>query len=352
MTTPPKRPTALFSPSRSYSDDQGPPRAAGGRLGGQEWVVPRAECQYRQQDFSKVSPRQRAAAARLAIPRLEPAPGARVHVAWQGAVAHYWIWTPGQLEADARRYRRWLPESRLYAPLEDGIRLLRVHQGFEGQIWKGGTLAFDQWWSGVPDLRAWQHFLRSGGLDVGSVDQVPQPASLAWEQVPWGDAGGGFTVDAAMAERMAWWGVATLLACGLGWQAMSLLRWQSAVSAEGVRLEAARSEALPLLDARERAERAASEIESWSALQPGISDYALMLDVTAILPEDARLSSWSREADKLRTIVLSRESDPRRFIAPFAQSTRFSNVVATPTGAGGMLIEFELAQSDAVGVVR
>ncbi len=318
---------------------------SGGRLGGHEWVVPRAECQYRQQDFSRLAPRQRSAAARLAIPRLEPAAGARVHIAWQDGLAHYWIWTPGDLNADARRYRRWLPESRLYAPMVTGARLLRMSQGVEGQIWRDGRLDVSQWWADVPELRAWQHFLRAGGIDLADVINVPVPEEHEWTEAPWGEAGTGFAIDAAMAERAAWWGVAGVLVCGLGWQTMSLLRWQSAVRAESVRLEAARARAVPLLDARERAERAAGEIESWSTLQQGLSDYRLMLDVTSILPDGARLSSWSRETDRLKTMVSSRETDPRRFIAPFAASPQFSNVMATPTGAGGMLLEFELVRT-------
>ena len=74
----------------------GSSRQSGGLLGGSEWVVPRGECQYRQHDFSQLPARRRRAAARLAVPRFEPAPGARVHIAWQQGIAHYWIWMPGE----------------------------------------------------------------------------------------------------------------------------------------------------------------------------------------------------------------------------------------------------------------
>lgn len=345
MTTLQKRPTALFSPSLNLFGEDEEPRVRGGVFGGQVWVVPRADCQYRQQDFSQLAAGQRRAAARLAIPRLEPAPGARVHVAWQQATAHYWIWTPGDHEAGVRE-PRWIPETRLLPPPPDGqggARLLALSRGVEGQVWRNGRLEISQWWPTPPDLRAWQLFLRAGGLELDAAAEVPEPVLLPWSDAPWGESGRTLSFDAAIGERIAWWGVAALLLCALGWQVTGLLRWQAAVEAGSARLDAVRTDAAPLLDARERAERAAAEIEALASLQRSGSDYQLMLDVFAMLPEGTRLESWSRDAGKLRVTVKSTEADPRRFIAPFADSLLFPEVVATPTGGGGMLLEFDLA---------
>ncbi len=345
MTTPQKRPTALFLPSRSLVRDEEATPTPGGLLGGREWVVPRGECQYRQHDFSQLPSRRRRAAARLAIPRFEPSPGAKVHIAWQGGIAHYWIWMPAEDGAEQADYRRWLPESRLYAPpLESGARLLSISQGVEGQIWHEGRLQASQWWPSLPDLQAWQRFLRAGGFDLVDVVAVPEPLGMDWMNSPWGESEGLLSIDAAMAERLGWWGIAFILLFALGWQLAALLRWNLAVEAGGVRLEEVRKNAEPLLEARERAESAASRIEDLLSLQQtASSDYRLMLEVFALLPEGTQLTSWSREPGRLRLTVSSPEADPRKFILPFIEAAWLPDVTVTPTGKGGMLLEFELA---------
>lgn len=345
MTTLQKRPTALFLPSRSLVRDGGAAPTPGGLLGGREWVVPRGECQYRQHDFSQLPARRRRAAARLAVPRFEPAPGAKVHIAWQEGIAHYWIWMPGDEGNDQVDYRRWLPESRLYAPpLDSGARLLRVSQGVEGQIWHEGRLQASQWWPKPPDLQVWQRFLRAGGLGLIDVIAVPEPQHVNWSDTPWGGSESRFSFDAVLAERLAWWSIAFVLLFAAGWQLTALLRWNAAVESGTLRLEQARKKAGPLLDARERAESAAGQIEGMLDLrQTASSDYRLMLDVFSLLPEGTQITSWSREPGKLRLTVTSSETDPRKFILPFIQAAWLPDVTATPTGKGGMLLEFELA---------
>ena len=67
-----KQLAALFLPTRRLTGtdpDLDAPDAIvqqGGALGGQQWVVPRALCQYRRVDLAAVPQRQRHAAARLA----------------------------------------------------------------------------------------------------------------------------------------------------------------------------------------------------------------------------------------------------------------------------------------------
>ncbi len=171
MTTLQKRSTALFSAGRSLIGDGGELRQKG-LFGGHEWVVPRADCQYRQMDFSSLPARQQVAAARLAVARFEPSVGARTHIAGSRvALAHYWIWVPWD---EAGRVRRWIPESLLRAaPAHSGVRLVQLQRGVEGQVWQDGVLKASQWWAAGPELSAlaaFPAFVRSGrgGHGLGS----------------------------------------------------------------------------------------------------------------------------------------------------------------------------------------
>lgn len=339
MKTLQNRPTAIFSPGRSLVGSEGPLRQPGGMFGGREWVVPRAECQYRRQDFSHMPVRQRRTAARLALARFEPSAEAAVHIAWLDGVAHYWIWTPS--EGGQADYRRWIPETRLLAPpAGDGVRLLQLAQGVEGQVWKSGRLLASQWWPELPEVQAWQYFVRSAGIDPAHAPLPAEAEVRSWLSVPWGETGQGLAVDAETGERFAWMAVLAVFMLALGWQGAGWLRWRAASATESARLESARSSSAPLLEARERAERASADIEHLVTLQRGTSDYRLMADVSDALPEGAQLAGWSRTASQMRILVRTDETDPRRFLSPFAGVPHLSNVTATPTGSGGMVLEF------------
>lgn len=342
MTAMQKRPRALFSPGRSLPGEAPGQRQAKGLLGGQEWVIPRRDCQYRQQDFRALPARKRGMAARLAAARFLPSAGAHIHLAWQDGIAHYWIWTPPQ--DGPVSYQRWLPESLLYPlPPQDGVRVLSLCDGVEGQSWSNGVLVASQWWASRPSEAEWLNFLRAAGAATTSSD-VPEPISPAWLDQPWAHAGRGLSMDAQTAERIAWIASAGLLLVVSGWQLASLLRWDSAAAQEAVRLEAARSKAAPLQEARERAENAAAQITELRVLEPEHTDYDWMARIGAKLPSGALLAGWSREPGKLRVLVRGGDADPRRYIEAFVQSPPFEDLTATTTGSGDILLEFTLPQ--------
>ncbi|UWX04303.1 hypothetical protein H1235_03445 [Pseudoxanthomonas sp. NC8] len=94
-----------------------------------------------------------------------------------------------------------------------------------------------------------------------------------------------------------------------------------------------------------------ASIDGLLQLQKGVSDYELMADVSEALPEGALLVGWNRDPDKLRILVRSAETDPRRFIEGFAASPMLADLTATPTGSGSMLLDFNLPHrgSDGMG---
>ena len=339
MTVMQNRPRALFSPGRSLPGEAPGHRQPKGLFGAQEWVVARSDCQYRQQDFSALPPRKRLAAARLAAARFLPQPRSRVHLAWQGALAHYWIWTPdGEVAAD---YRRWLPETLLLAPpAQDGLRLLALSRGVEGQLWRAGMLVASQWWARHPTDAEWLNFLRASGWAGDAA--MPVVETLEWLERPWAQSGRHWSVDADTAERMAWIASGCLLLAVLGWQVTSLLRWDAAARAEAARVDVARAKTAPLQAARERAESAVADIQALRDLEPGYSDYDWMVRIAAKLPQGTQLAGWAREPGKLRVLARGGDPDPRRVIEAFLDAPPFDNLTATPTGSGDMLLEFEL----------
>lgn len=337
-----KKLAALFSPTRRLTGNETTLVQQGGLLGGQEKVVPRAECQYRRLDLTAIPARQRSAAARLAVSRYAPSPGAATHVAWTGGIAHLWIWAAQAPESE-RGEQRWIPETLLAAPpAADGPRLLAVSPGVEGQLWQSGQLLTSQWWAQAPDQEAWQRFLRGAGLDPETAPVPPQPVVLPWSTSPWGERQRGGFASSAVDERLLWVAVLALLALAFGWQVAGLVRWNNAGKALASQLEMARNTAAPLLAAREQAEQAQEDTEHLLQLQNGPGDYELMGEIIAALPQGAQLRAWSRNSDKLQVAVQSAEADPRKFVSAFEKLPRLADVTATPVAGGTMQLAFTL----------
>lgn len=339
----PNRLTALFSPTRRLIGDEAPLLHRGGALGPQLWVVPRSLCHYRRLDLSSLPPRQREGAARVAARRHDPVPDAEHYIAWSGGHAHLWIWPQTgdfQLPAD----QAWLPETVLRAPPdEDGARLLKQEEGYEGQLWRGGELLATRWWPGLPDMDQWRMFLRAGGLAPDAGGGVPEPQALPWSSSPWGETRRGLPASAVVLERLGWTAVGCILALGLGWQLAALATWSVSLARVDARTEALRAQATPLLEARERADMALERLQGYQELKQGLSDYALMAEVLAPLPDDARLSTWLREGERLQSAAQSANVDPRHYVSAYDGHPRLNDVVATPHPDGsGMGLAFSV----------
>lgn len=340
----PNQLAALFSPTRRLIGPETSILHQGGVLGPQEWVVPRADCHYHRLDFSQLPVRQRPAAARMAVRRHEPGPGALQHIAWEGGIAHAWIW-PQPDTAVTQDDHAWIPESLLRAPPDsDGPRLLRQIRGVEGQLWRGGRLAASQWWPDAPGQEAWRRFLRAGGLGPEAAEAVPVAETVPWSAQPWGDQRRGLPGSPAALERLAWTAGLGIVALGLGWQLAAQANWTIALLRVESQVGSLRAQATPLLEARERADAALEAVRHYRGLQSGSSDYWMMAEVIGLLPKDARFAVWQREGSRLQAGVLSAVSDPRLYVSAFDGHPMLADVVASPATDGqGMQLDFTLA---------
>lgn len=341
--------TALFSPTRRLLGDDAAVVHAGGVLGPVERIVPRAQCHYRRIDVSALPARQRRSAARIAVRRHELGNDSAHHLAWQGGIAHAWIW-PQPDPALTQTEQTWVPETLLRAPPDsDGLRLLRQQDGVEGQLWRDGRLLHSRWWPQAPGPEAWRRFVRACGLGPEAADPIPEVQALPWSPQPWGDAHRGLPGSPAALERLAWTAVLALVALGLGWQLTAQAGWSIALARVESRIETLQAQATPLLAARERADAAVRALQDFRQLQGGVSDYAMMAEVVQPLPADARLVGWVREGVRLQAALTSSQTDPRRFVSAFGDHPQLADVVATPGEGNAMQLDFTLPPPGAAG---
>jgi nucleotide-binding universal stress UspA family protein len=334
--------TAIFSPTRRLIGTEPVLVQRGGLLGSVEWVVPRAECHYRRVDLSALPARQRQAAARIAARREPLAPEAVSRIAWAGGIAHIWTWSPAGQESRISP-AAWIPESLLRpVPTADGPRLVRLVRGVEGQVWREHRLVASQWWSQAPGLEAWHRFLRASGISPEEAPAVPDVQVLGWSG-PWAELQFGTSISPVAIERFAWRAVVGGLALGIGWQLSAQVSWSDALDRLEARTQALRARAMPLLEARERADAARQSLQEYRELQQATSDFVLMAEVVKPLPEDALLSLWQREGANLKVGVKTADTDPRYFVAAYERHPLLANVQAAPAETGLMHLDFTLS---------
>lgn len=292
------------------SDEVRPPATSG--YGQMVWVLSRALCHYKCVDLSAVPERSRVAALQLQLSQLSPFPHTAHHAVWREGVAMLWYWDAARVASAmqavgvAPQRCRILPDSALYPPAAQGLRLLAGLAGYEGQFWRDGCLLGSRWWDALPDAAEWLGFQRGLGLDgeqrVLAVPAATRP-TLQPEQALASSARAGSV--AWRDERVLYFLLLALLTAPTAWFAASWLKAELAVraiSADKLQLEAS---AQPLLAAREQAERIASRLRELDALTPQTSQSELMRRVAAALPKQSiYLKEWDFHDTQLKLVLV------------------------------------------------
>ena len=56
---------------------------------------------------------------------------------------------------------RYIPESISFKPMSTGARIVKLTEGYEGQVWEQGSLIASRWWIKPPSPKGWVSFLHS-----------------------------------------------------------------------------------------------------------------------------------------------------------------------------------------------
>lgn len=170
---------------------------------------------------------------------------------------------------------------------------------------------------------------------------MPEVLEPGWG-TPWAEVAFQSRISPAAIERFAWQAVIAGLVFAFGWQAAAHQRWSAALTQLENRIQTLREQAAPLIEARERADLAREQLQSYDALLQDLNDFSLMAEVVKPLPEGALLASWQREGATLQAGIRTTETDPRVFIAAYENHPQLSSVQAAPAEAGVMRLDFTL----------
>lgn len=112
-------------------------------------------------------------AAKLAARARSPFQSASVKLVWSNNRIGIWSWPSDLLAPLENAEFQAVPETLLDSPA-DGEQLRRREGGYEGQVWRNGTLIASRWWDHNPSEEQWARFTRavpiSGQTEASSDD--------------------------------------------------------------------------------------------------------------------------------------------------------------------------------------
>jgi len=86
-----------------------------------------------------------------------------------------WAWGSEQFDGKDNDTRLVVPEALVRTPARNGARLVKCHDGVDGEVWKGGSLIGSRWWRNNPSQNEWRLFLRACQTSAGAVPESIDP---------------------------------------------------------------------------------------------------------------------------------------------------------------------------------
>ncbi len=181
--------------------------------------------------------------------------------------AGVWSWD-GDFEIDrsaSAKTKRVIPETLARVSLDDGARLVRCIDGFEGQVWRESALIASRWWPNPPTAREWQHFMRAAQAhaELDSVE-APTPVDAPFRtDLPLIDLEPANLRLTFAPERLAAAAACVFVLIG-AFSTAQFLTHSAAAAVSNARIKSTIDENSAAIEARRQALTAVSEIETFT----------------------------------------------------------------------------------------
>ena len=305
------------------------------------WVLSRALCRYRALDFAEVPRAKRAAALRLQLSQFAPFSEPGYAVAWEGHAVQVWCWDAAKLRDEQRDANvlasraRVLPETLYFAPLIDGLRLLKVAEGYEGQLWKSRVLTQSRFWDQLPDARQWLAFQRDAGIAPELQQAQASPIERDALLQPYTKFAEGLAnaSPTALIEPLLLFALVAALGTCTAWYAVRYAKLASLNHDLSAQMKSLETKAAPVLTARESAIDNDVFVRKLLRVAPFPDQLSLMAQVAATLPGDATfVREWNYNQGKLKFQLTYPSVVPAAstVVGALQEQPGFSNVRAMP----------------------
>lgn len=282
---------------------------------------------------------KRKPALALLVRKWSPFPSSQFAAQWVGHRACVYAWDSDAAAAaiaaegeNPSRCAVW-PETFFRPPLENGIRLARMSDGVEGQVWKNGLLAATRWWPAPPPARDWGTFLRAAGVDLTQIQlDVPPVAESELRDQPWTVATAPVTDVWSLLQNER---AAAIAAVVIAVPFLYYLTQATVLLIGTMRVESAIAD-LAAANQTIRTDRAAAftnleNVETYLGLENYPSQFQVLNIVTNLLRESkVSLAEWNFDTGSLQLVLQAdRPLEAPFFIEMFEKDDHFSSVSGT-----------------------
>lgn len=324
------------------------------RLAPREIVLSRGLCRFRRVDLAKVPAAQRASALKLQMDSWSPYPEAESYIGWESGVALVWTWDAARLREIWNRPGRRpkvFPETVLHPRMEDGLRILQLVDGVEGQYWRRGGLELSRWWPVPPSAQEWLAFQREAGVPPDQQRHtVPAAGNQQWLRAPWltDRGGGGLPAVAGHVEQLGLLLGVSLLTAATAWYGGVAFKHLQAQAESQQRLAELDKSLQPLREAREAALTDLARIRKLDGLEAYPGQLQLELIVGKLLPaEGAQLRDWEYQNGRLKLVFTAAAAAallPQYVSALQKEGTPFRKVAGQVSNDGRLMtLEMEVS---------
>ena len=305
-----------------------------------QWILARSLCRFGRFDLSRLPKAKRQQALQLELDQWSPHAESDYYIGWHNDHALVWGWDRDKanraIEAQGLKPKRVriLPETLLQPALDQGIRLLQCHEGFEGQIWDAGRLQHSRWWPQLPGTDDWLAFQRNASVQPeAQLYTVPNPQIVALTERSWltaSSVSGDHTER--QIEQLALAGALILLTLPTLWYGFAIYNLEQASSTRRDELTQLKLRAEPIQQARREALDALDKINTLRALSPYPNQLQLMSKIAGALPKnDSHIKEWSFQQGLLKiTIAASSDLSSSSLVGALQAAGPFREVSALP----------------------
>lgn len=284
-------------------------------------VLARGLCRWRSLSLEGLPARDRVGRLRVEAMSWQPFARSAHALLLQGDRAQLFAWDAEALEQrlgeQAGRWplRQVLPESLLHAPLNDGLRLLALHEGVEAQYWRSGQLLASRWWPALPSVAEWRDFVRGAGLSADTSRPEAEPIRLDWSA--WRAWGNWVRPETRRGEARNLYHLASaglVLLTGLGALDLGQQAWQEHQRGERLRAEQAalRERLQPLADARREAVTIDTRLQGAASWLDRPDPLQMLAHLAQRLPDDgSRLREFDWRDGQLHLTLQPAPQTPR-----------------------------------------
>lgn len=290
---------------------------------------------------------KRKALLALQVRRWAPWPNVKFNAYWSANRATVYAWNDDDVKAAiaeaglSERRCIVIPETFIRRPLQDGVRLVAALDGFEGQVWQNGFIAFSRWWPRQPNPSEWDMFVRSAGLPLEQfAGRIPELQDAPVLESPWTRQENALAGAWAMLEdpRTAA-AAAAIVAAPFVYLAVQYTTLAVANASINSRIERLSVETQGVRKQRSEALANLDEIDDYLGLEVYPSQFEILTVSLGLLqPMNAKIAEWTYDVGTLSfTLRPTQELEPTFLITAFEKIGLFTNVTATRTGQEGLL---------------